>query len=89
MTATETQTPSALSDYVKDFLIQFKDKSGSYRYVEDIDKMMSSKSRYINVDYNDLVTHPEIESKFNEDPDEILEAFGRAIKEILNLVLKY
>ena len=84
MTATETQTPSALSDYVKDFLIQFKDKSGSYRYVEDIDKMMSSKSRYINVDYNDLVTHPEIESKFNEDPDEILEAFGRAIKEILN-----
>ena len=50
MTATETQTPSALSDYVKDFLIQFKDKSGSYRYVEDIDKMMSSKSRYINVD---------------------------------------
>ena len=84
MTATETQTPSALSDYVKDFLIQFKDKSGSYRYVEDIDKMMASKSRYINVDYNDLVTHPEIESKFNEDPDEILEAFGRAIKEILN-----
>ena len=61
MTATETQTPSALSDYVKDFLIQFKDKSGSYRYVEDIDKMMASKSRYINVDYNDLVTHPEIE----------------------------
>ena len=84
MTATETQTPSALSDYVKDFLIQFKDKSGSYTYVEDIDKMMSSKSRYINIDYNDLVTHPEIESKFNEDPDEILEAFGRAIKEILN-----
>ena len=30
-----------------------------------------------------LVTHPEIESKFNEDPDEILEAFSRAIKEVL------
>ena len=43
MTATETQTPSALSDYVKDFLIQFKDKSGSYRYDEDIVKMTNFK----------------------------------------------
>ena len=83
MTTVETHTPSGLSDYVKDFLVQFKDKTGSYRYVEDIDKMMSSNSKYINIDYNDLVTHPEIESKFNEEPDEILEAFSRAIKEIL------
>ena len=84
MTAVENYTPSGLSDYVKEFLIQFKDKAGSFRYVEDIDKMMSSNSKYINIDYNDLVTHPEIESKFNEDPDEILEAFSRAIKEILH-----
>ena len=37
MTTVETHTPSGLSDYVKDFLVQFKDKTGSYRYVEDID----------------------------------------------------
>ena len=84
MTSVENYTPSALSDYVKEFLIQFKDKDGTFRYVENIDKMMSSNSKYINIDYNDLVTHPEIESKFNEDPDEILEAFSRAIKEILH-----
>jgi len=84
MTSVENYTPSALSDYVKEFLIQFKDKDDVFRYVEDIDKMMSSNSKYINIDYNDLVTHPEIESKFNEDPDEILEAFSRAIKEILH-----
>ena len=83
MTSVENYTPSALSDYVKEFLIQFKDKDGVFRYVEDIDKMMSSNSKYINIDYNDLVTHPEIESKFNEEPDEILEAFSRAIKEVL------
>ena len=79
----ETQTPSALSDYVKNFLMQQKDSSGTFRYVEDIDKMMSSNAKSINIDYNDLVTHPEIESVFNEKPDEILEAFSRAIKEIL------
>ena len=79
----ETQTPSALSDYVKNFLMQFKDKSGAYRYVDEIDKMMSSNSKSINIDYNDLVSHPEIESAFNEKPDEILDAFSRAIKEIL------
>ena len=80
----ETQTSSALSDYVKNFLMQQKDSSGTFRYVEDIDKMMASNSKSINIDYNDLVTHPEIESVFNEKPDEILEAFSRAIKEILN-----
>jgi|TARA_B100001750_G_scaffold5234_1_gene4214 replicative DNA helicase Mcm len=79
----ETQTPSALSDYVKNFLMQQKDSSGTFQYVEDIDKMMSSNAKSINIDYNDLVTHPEIESVFNEKPDEILEAFSRAIKEIL------
>ena len=78
-----TQTESALSDYVKNFLMQFKDKDGVYRYVDEIDKMMSSNSKYVNIDYNDLVTHPEIETVFNEKPDEILDAFTRAIKGIL------
>ena len=78
-----TQTESALSDYVKNFLMQFKDKDGTYRYVDEIDRMMSSNSKFINIDYNDLVTHPEIETVFNEKPDEILDAFTRAIKGIL------
>ena len=78
-----TQTKSALSDHVKNFLTQFKDNTGAYRYVDEIDKMMSSNSKFINIDYNDLVSHPEIESVFNEKPDEILDAFTRAIKEIL------
>ena len=83
MTALELKTKSALSDSVKEFLKQFKDKDGSFKYVEKIDHMMPKGSRYIVVDYNDLVLHSQIELKFNENPDEILEAFGRAIKEIL------
>jgi replicative DNA helicase Mcm len=79
----ETQTESALSGYVKEFLLEFKDQKGNFRYVNDIDNMMPSKSKFINVDYNDLVSHPDIESVFHESPDSILEAFSRAIKEIL------
>ena len=79
----ETQTESALSGYVKEFLLEFKDEKGNFRYVDDIDNMMPSKSKFINVDYNDLVLHPDIESVFHENPDSILEAFSRAIKEIL------
>ena len=79
----ETQTESALSDYVKKFLLEFKNEKGNFRYVDDIDNMMPSKSKFINVDYNDLVLHPDIESVFHENPDSILEAFSRAIKEIL------
>jgi replicative DNA helicase Mcm len=84
MTALETKfSKSALSDEVKEFLKQHKDKQGSFNYVEQIDQMMPKSARYIVVDYNDLVSHPQIESKFNENPDEILAAFTRAIKEIL------
>jgi replicative DNA helicase Mcm len=79
----ETQTESALSGYVKEFLLEFKDEKGNFQYVNEIDNMMPSKSKFINVDYNDLVLHPDIESVFNESPDSILEAFSRAIKEIL------
>ena len=79
----ETQTESALSGYVKEFLLEFKDEKGNFQYVNDIDNMMPSKSKFINVDYNDLVSHPDIESVFHESPDSILEAFSRAIKEIL------
>ena len=83
MTALEIKTKSALSDEVKEFLKQYKDKHGSFTYVEQIDQMMPKNSRYIVIDYNDLVSHPHTESKFNENPDEILTAFSRAIKEIL------
>jgi replicative DNA helicase Mcm len=83
VTALEIPTPSALSDEVKEFLRQFKEKDGSYKYVEQIDHMYPKGSNYIVVDYNDLVLNSRIESKFNENPDEILDAFTRAIKEIL------
>lgn len=82
-TQTSTFTESALSDRVKDFLIRFKDKSGSYKYVEQIDEMMPKSAKYIIVDYNDLVVEPEIEIIFTTDPDIILNAFSRAIKEAL------
>jgi len=85
MTAQESKvkTSSADIDQVQEFLTHFKDKSGAYKYVEEIDQMMAKKMQYLVVDYNDLVSHPEIESSFNAKPDEILAAFAGAIKEIL------
>ena len=83
MSKLENPTESALSDIVKEFLKQFKDAEGSYKYVDQIDQMMSKKSKYIVIDYNDLVLAKSIESHFHEHADEILSAFSRAIKEIL------
>ena len=80
-----TYTESALSDKVKEFLTRFKDKSGNYKYVEAIDEMMPKDAKFILVDYNDLVVEPEIEILFSEDPDRILNAFSRAIKEALQI----
>ncbi len=82
-TETEAISQSGLSAKVKEFLTQFKGADGSYSYVEEIDQMMPRRAKFIAVDYNDLVTEHEIESIFNEQPDEILDAFARAINEIL------
>ncbi len=78
-----TFTDSALSDKVKEFLTRFKDKNGEYKYVDAIDQMMPKNAKHIIVDYNDLVTEIEIERMFHENPDRILDAFSRAIKEAL------
>ncbi len=80
---TNTFSDSALSDKVKEFLIRFKDKFGSYTYVDAIDKMMPQNVKYIVVDYNDLVVVPDIETLFSQSPDRVLDAFSRAIKEAL------
>ena len=80
---TGTSTDSALSDRVKLFLSRFKSADGSYKYVQAVDEMMPRNAKFIVVDYNDLVSEPEIESIFHTDPDEIFLAFSRAIKETL------
>jgi len=85
LTAQESKvkTPSAGKDQVQEFLTQFKDKSGAYKYVEEIDLMMANGMQYIVVDYNDLISNSEIESSFDTNPDDILSAFSGAVKEIL------
>jgi replicative DNA helicase Mcm len=45
--------------------------------------MMAKQVTHIVVDYNDIVTQKDIEIKFNTEPDGILYAFSRAIKNIL------
>ncbi len=82
-TQVRTFSDSALSDLVKQFLVRFKDRDGAYRYLDAIDQMMPKDAKYIIVDYNDLVTQPEIEAMFTENPDRILETFSNAIKEAL------
>ena len=83
MTAEEVHTKSALADKVKEFLTQYKDPTGSFSYVEQIDQMVVKQTTYIVVDFNDLVSVPFIESKFRESADEILTAFRKAIFEML------
>jgi len=83
MTAEEAHTKSALADKVKEFLTQYKDPTGSFSYVEQIDQMVVKQTTYIIIDFNDLVSVPLIESKFRESADEILAAFRKAIFEML------
>ncbi len=81
--STVEATFSAMTDHVKEFLLQFKDQEGAYKYVDAVDNMLPSNTTYVVIDYNDLVMESDIESKFADKPDQILDAFGRAVKEIL------
>ena len=86
MSRTETAeeyTDDGLSDAVKMFLSRYKDAEGNYKYLDQIDGMMPKGSKFIVIDYNDLVGEPKIERFFHQEPDRILDAFARAIEGVL------
>ena len=85
MSRTETTeyTDDGLSDAVKIFLSRHKDRQGNYNYLDHIDGMMPKGSKYIVIDYNDLVGEPDIERYFHREPDRILDAFSNAIGDVL------
>lgn len=78
-------TDDGLADAVKMFLSRHKDQAGNYAYLDQIDGMMPKGSKFIVIDYNDLVVEPEIERYFHQEPDRILEAFARAIDDVLRI----
>ena len=86
MSRTETAeeyTDDGLSDAVKMFLARYKDSDGNYKYLDQIDGMMPKGSKYIVIDYNDLMEEPKIERFFHQEPDRILDAFASAIGGVL------
>lgn len=84
-TKTEEYTDAGLADKVKMFLSRYRDSDGNYVYLEQIDSMMPKGSKYIVIDYNDLVGEPSIEILFHRDPDRILEVFAQAIGMLLEM----
>lgn len=76
-------TEDGLADEVRMFLTHHKDVNNNYKYLEQIDGMMPKSSKYIVIDYNDLVEEPKIEKFFHTEPDRILNAFSQAIGEVL------
>lgn len=76
-------TQDGLADEVRMFLTHHKDVYNKYKYLEQIDVMMSKGSKHIIIDYNDLVGAPKIENFFHTEPDRILDAFAQAIGEVL------
>lgn len=78
-------TNSALSDKVRDFLSGFRDHDDNHKYIRRIDEMIARETKHIVVDYNDLVDERDISDIFIRNPERILDAFSRAIKEVLQV----
>ena len=78
-------TSSALSDKVREFLSSFRDADNDHKYIRMIDEMMARETKFIVVDYNDLVYDRDIADMFIHSPERILDSFSDAIKEVLQI----
>jgi replicative DNA helicase Mcm len=84
MTEQKQQTTSAISDELETFLRAFKDREGNYKYFDRINDMMASNSTFIVVDYIDLdANKPELTKLITDTPDDMFEAFEKAVYSIL------
>ena len=80
----ELKTESAIVNDLEEFLRAFKDRSGNYKYFDRINNMMAANSTSLLVDYIDFDTFkPDLAKKITDDPDEMLEAFNKAVFSIL------
>lgn len=78
------KTESALVNDLEEFLRAYKDRSGNYKYFDRINNMMATNSTSLIIDYIDFDTFkPDLAKKMTDDPDEMLEAFNKAVFTIL------
>lgn len=84
MTEQKHQTTSAIADELESFLRAFKDREGNYKYFDRINNMMASNSTFVVIDYIDLDRNkPELTRSITDTPDEMLDAFNKAVYSIL------
>jgi len=81
----ENYTSSALSDLVKEFLQQFKDSNGNFKYVEMIDSAIGKTSITISTKdilLSELEESTKIYEMLMKEPLRFIKATKRAVKEI-------
>ena len=84
MTEQKQQTTSAISDELESFLRAYKDRDGNYKYFDRINNMMASNTTFIVVDYIDLDRNkPELTKLITDTPDDMFDAFNKAVYSIL------
>ncbi|HVE36942.1 MAG TPA: minichromosome maintenance protein MCM [Nitrososphaeraceae archaeon] len=84
MTEQKQQTTSAISDELESFLRAYKDRDGNYKYFDKINNMMASNTTFIVVDYIDLDRNkPELTKLITDTPDDMFDAFNKAVYSIL------
>ncbi|MCV0372647.1 MAG: AAA family ATPase [Nitrosarchaeum sp.] len=86
----KTYTESAISDLIKDFLNRFKDSNGNYKYLDLIDKSISSTKPFIVFSPADLLesnveTSLEINDILYKDSKRFLVGLKRAVKDVFKM----
>jgi len=69
----------------KDFLKNFRDQTGSFKYIERLHRMMNTDMTSLIIDYPDLYRYDtELAERLIDNPKELLREFGDAIKDLVS-----
>ncbi|MGC8572891.1 MAG: Minichromosome maintenance protein MCM [Caldisphaera sp.] len=72
-------------DKFKDFLRNYRDSTGIFKYVERIHRMMNMDMSSLNIDYPDLYRYnTTLAEALVDNPDDILIQFGDALKDLVS-----
>ncbi len=80
----ESQEEAVPSTVFRDFLRMYKDERGRFKYIERIRDMIINEKKSLLIDYEDLLRFdPKLINVIEESPDEALQAFSKAIMELV------
>jgi len=80
------EPPASYGDMFKDFIKNFRDEHGRFKYMERLRRMINFDLQSLPIDFSDLYRYnTELAEALIDNPSEVLREAGEAIRELVRL----